>query len=72
MSAAHRDRLVICRMHVGYTTQLGIEIPVGSTQAGAQGRPGWPVEIVVFSERDVSQSERVCFTARECGLEAVS
>jgi hypothetical protein len=59
-------------MRVDYRTQAGVEIKMGSIYSGLQGRDGGPVEILVFKGNDVSMSERVCFSARECGLEVVS
>ena len=52
-----------CIMAISYRTVAGYEVLAGSIQCGTQDRVGGPVEVYISET-----NERLCFTARECGL----
>ncbi len=63
MKRTRARQLQRCVMQVGYTTPKGAVIQVGDICQGSQAFAGGPVEIAA-----PLTSERVCFSARECGL----
>ncbi|MFH1496926.1 MAG: hypothetical protein ABII82_03785 [Verrucomicrobiota bacterium] len=58
-----KDKFRRCVMRANYTTAAGFQIVPDSVHLGTQSREGGPVEIYIGET-----NERVCFTARECGL----
>ena len=63
MKRSKKHSPIVCVMQIGYTTTAGSVIIAGETHQGTQGHPGGPVEITLSAT-----GERVCFSARECGL----
>lgn len=51
-----------CVMQVGYVTTQGTAVAAGEIHQGLQSHAAGPVEITLRG------GERVCFSARECGL----
>lgn len=57
------DQLQRCVIQTEYTTPKGFAFQIGDVLQGSQSRIGGPVEVHVYKT-----DERVCFSARECGL----